>query len=167
MQRNTLNWVIWNAILAIAIYLGNWQGMPNIGYAVAVFVWLMLGFYLLVLHGGAGRARPHVRPVPRPLEVALNVAFVCVFIESGWLVSATAYALSALAIAPADTGRPVGPACAGKRLGVSPSATGYCRQAPGLQFAVAPDFSTARAQRAMSATMNVFSSPGFMLEGTR
>lgn len=38
MQRNTLNWVIWNAILAIAIYLGIWQGMPNIGYAVAVFV---------------------------------------------------------------------------------------------------------------------------------
>ncbi len=94
-----MNWVSWNAILAIAIYLGIWQGVPYIGYAVSVFVWLMLGLYLLVLHGSAGRAKPHVRPVPWPLEVALDVAFVCVLIASGWLVSAAAYALSALALA--------------------------------------------------------------------
>lgn len=99
MQRNTSNWMIWNAILAIAIYLGIWRGMPCIGYAVSVFVWLMLGLYLLVLHGSAGRAKPHVRPVPWPLEAALDVAFVCVFIASGWFVSPTAYALSALALA--------------------------------------------------------------------
>ena len=99
MQRNTLNFVIWNAVLAIAIYLGIWRGMPYIGYAVSVFVWLMLGLYLLVLRGSAGNAKPHVRPVPWPFEVALDVAFVCVFIASGWFVSATAYALSALALA--------------------------------------------------------------------
>ena len=47
MQKSTLTWVAWNAVFAVAIYVGIWSDVPYVGYGVSAFVWLMLGLYLL------------------------------------------------------------------------------------------------------------------------
>lgn len=97
MQKSTLTWVAWNAVFAVAIYVGIWSDVPYVGYGVSAFVWLMLGLYLLVLYpGDATKLRE--RPIPWPVSVVFDVAAIYVFLERGWFVTATAYALAVLAL---------------------------------------------------------------------
>jgi hypothetical protein len=98
MRQRTLNWLIWNAVLAAAIYVGIWRETPYVGYLVSAFVWLMLGIYLLVLYTEEP-TKVRESPISWPVGLVFDVAATSVFVARSWFGTATGYVLGALALA--------------------------------------------------------------------
>lgn len=97
MRKERASWIVWNCIFAGALYVGVWRNQSLIGVGVAAFIWLMLVFYLSALYLGASTA-VRKNPVPLVVGLAFDAAVLAVLIKCDWYVTATAYALSALAL---------------------------------------------------------------------
>lgn len=91
------DWLLWNALFAVGLYFGVWLDVSLVGYAVVVFVWSMLACYLAVFYAG-DKKKVWANPVPTYIGLLFDVGVLVVLISRNWHLTATAYALTAIAL---------------------------------------------------------------------
>ena len=86
-----------NVLLLVAIYFGAWQQIDWLAWLVAAFIWFMCAMYFVVLFS-SGTPTSSEDPLPTGAGWLVDAIAIFMLVHADWYVTATAYAMSMLAL---------------------------------------------------------------------
>jgi hypothetical protein len=86
-----------NVLLLVAIYFGAWQQIDWIAWLAVAFIWFMCAMYFVVLFSNNPPSSTE-DPFPPGAGWLMDAIAIYMLVHADWYVTATAYAMSALAL---------------------------------------------------------------------